>query len=1370
MEDFRGFLLRNPDMISNANACSRAFGAPSKCTAAVSSFAHYNEIFGNFFTTKSSPVPILDYPLLDDDQAIPGDPGNGFDYAGIFGSGHAGDYDDSFEQVGAESNVPECCPTKFSSQDVKGGRPQELFASSKKCHAQSIVDFPHMCNEAKVTRDFSQDSAGAVVEVDHIEGTVSRSQLEKSHKNFQADYILHDYKLGNPKNATVHNHSIPNSFANHSLQSDFKENSDGVSNATDCDPTVGSDQNSSVNPFIDLASGKDTSSHVSVFLSVTDIDLHTEPSALPPPLRPPPKLGSPLQVKGSQYERNQVKPLISTDGETHAIEVTYKRESSPLIHVEEDLGSTADPSVDAIREAMDKAKAKLKSAKESLERTRADYRDCMKFGLCEDIKINAKKESGSAHESLVLKDDEAQEGCHIRTNEVKELRRKERPDVIGIGFMAPHYEENMGLIELRKESLCKFQEEACRSLNTHKLEHGTTETNTNKKSYELVNNEELLEGILKWNNDGTNSGPSGRVLLHKQKTAEAIQEENVIDLNEKNRLIDETNEQVHISISKEHKGAWTCKEGNTEKTQESGQMEKEKKKVAAEAPEQDEEIEWNSVVVAHRHIYDGKRLKAARKHDEKNRPEADSQHSENGPTLNVTDENKDLNNCLKTAIKHEEVEKLKAACDHIEEKRLIVTQKHKEDEGRLKAAPDPYPQSKRLKATCMRTTKEEKRLNSDYEFERENEIMKAAQEHEEVETRLKASLGNPWEEKGETPTHLPEMGARLTDDHVLEENNSEAANKGVGSEEYGAKVVPHEWIEIETKLRSVLEAHINEEHEKNEAATQVEERDELDEMLEQGHTHYVTKESIGLQNRNEKLKEIQDTYKIHNAHNIEGNKHAIDKSWKVYEGSDIGVRNEEAKVVKSLVQEVEILKQTHRAYEYEATENKTNTAKNEEICEKLNAAQKVLSQDSGKSKELFDCSGWEYEEKEQRTAQTVQEPERNENELKAVKEAFDVTVNEKCPNECLVAHDMEESNNIEQSKEKVKEAEAGIEKVAELDSYLSSRDKSFRTAQQVTTGQHREREDKAANKVVEKEKEKEERMQREREREKERLRKIEEEIKREREREKNRIALERTRVEASARVLVETQEKPEKASMDRVTTEAQTGHAEARERAEEASLDDARLRAERAEKASLDVARLRAERAAVERAVAEARQRAAKKLMAQRTAATYRIDATYKADGEPQKTSDFHGAEGQSSLRCRARLERHQRIVERAAKALAEKNVRDILAQRELAERNRLSETLDAEVRRWSNGKEGNLRALLSTLQYVLGPESGWQPISLNDVLTAAAVKRAYRKATLCVHPDKLQQRGASIQKKYICEKVFDLLKDAWNKFNSEER
>lgn len=59
----------------------------------------------------------------------------------------------------------------------------------------------------------------------------------------------------------------------------------------------------------------------------------------------------------------------------------------------------------------------------------------------------------------------------------------------------------------------------------------------------------------------------------------------------------------------------------------------------------------------------------------------------------------------------------------------------------------------------------------------------------------------------------------------------------------------------------------------------------------------------------------------------------------------------------------------------------------------------------------------------------------------------------------------------------------------------------------------------------------------------------------------------------------------------------------------------------------------------------------------------------------------------------------------------------------------------------------------------ILGSDNGWQSVPLTDLITATAVKKAYRRATLCVHPDKLQQRGATIRQKYICEKVFDLLK-----------
>lgn len=142
---------------------------------------------------------------------------------------------------------------------------------------------------------------------------------------------------------------------------------------------------------------------------------------------------------------------------------------------------------------------------------------------------------------------------------------------------------------------------------------------------------------------------------------------------------------------------------------------------------------------------------------------------------------------------------------------------------------------------------------------------------------------------------------------------------------------------------------------------------------------------------------------------------------------------------------------------------------------------------------------------------------------------------------------------------------------------------------------------------------------------------------------------------------------------------------------------------------------------------------------------------------------------GESEERRKLRVEREKRIAERSAEALREKNRRDAEVVREQAERDRAGDLLDAEIKKWAAGKQGNLRALLSTLQFVLWPECNWEPMSLTDLISGNSVKKAYRKATLCVHPDKVQQKGATVQQKYIAEKIFDLLKEAWNKFNSEE-
>ncbi|KAI5392921.1 hypothetical protein KIW84_060179 [Lathyrus oleraceus] len=291
---------------------------------------------------------------------------------------------------------------------------------------------------------------------------------------------------------------------------------------------------------------------------------------------------------------------------------------------------------------------------------------------------------------------------------------------------------------------------------------------------------------------------------------------------------------------------------------------------------------------------------------------------------------------------------------------------------------------------------------------------------------------------------------------------------------------------------------------------------------------------------------------------------------------------------------------------------------------------------------------------------------------------------------------------------------------------------------------------------------------------KELLKKIDEAKHREREKEK--LAVERAIREARERAFADAKER---AALERVATEArQKNILNGRERLKTTSQANEKTPAE---KAAME-AKLKAERAAVERATAEARARALERALSEKAAS----DARNKSDKSvPEKCvgasrsngmkQNFHsksfsygvrdspevldGANADSAQRCKARSERHQRIGDRVAKALAEKSMRDRLVQKEQDERNRVAEALDADVKRWSSGKTGNLRALLSTLQYILGPDSGWQSIPLTEIVTTPAVKKAYRKATLCVHPDKLQQRGATVQQKYTCEKVFDLLK-----------
>lgn len=51
--------------------------------------------------------------------------------------------------------------------------------------------------------------------------------------------------------------------------------------------------------------------------------------------------------------------------------------------------------------------------------------------------------------------------------------------------------------------------------------------------------------------------------------------------------------------------------------------------------------------------------------------------------------------------------------------------------------------------------------------------------------------------------------------------------------------------------------------------------------------------------------------------------------------------------------------------------------------------------------------------------------------------------------------------------------------------------------------------------------------------------------------------------------------------------------------------------------------------------------------------------------------------------------------------------------------------------------------------------------------LAHAQVKRMYMKANLVVHPDKVKQKGGSLEQVATADAVFHVLKSAWAKFDA---
>ncbi|XP_010432170.1 PREDICTED: auxilin-like protein 1 [Camelina sativa] len=1162
------------------------------------------------------------------------------------------------------------------------------------------------------------------------------------------------------------------------------------------------------------------------FVTVSEIGLKTHPTGIPPPSRPPPVLKSGFRSSASNSR---------TTGSERSADSSS---SPPFFDVEVDASSAA------VREAMVKAEAKLKNSKELFERKRDGARTTTKNRLTEESKPSHTAGLRDKHGSKSLSSQGSADSDEWKeANQFVELVRTELPrnadeNSGGKDVCIPvnaefFYQEltwaaNVDWDKQRRRAKGDREDYEAGKLPKHpgtrkvasrhkghenKLAEKVPEEPKNGKSghvelqFEMGNNLPDLGGVVKHRNllrpeenklftekpakqkkelhcVEKTKGIQNQQLDRKphQKAAEKNQEcvfeweQNARKLRE--ALGNESMLEVSLESNGNGKKLGMHGESETKLNEALKRVEGETRIKEARVREENERREREAfekaenekrLKAALEQEEKEKKIKVAREKEENERRVAEAR--EKAEQERRMKEQQELELRLKEAFEREEKNRrMREANEKAESEKKMKVAFEQEKERRIKEAREKEENERRIKEALE---KAERRLKETLEQEEKEREIKEFQEREENERRAKEAL-----EQAETERRLKEAleqkekERRLKEAREKEENEKRLKEAMELEEKEKRLIEAFERAEIERRLNEDLEqeemriklpvAKDNEERERTHRENQEHQENEIDsgeesdekerDACEIEKTCETTTEDHGEQSSNESLSDsLEEDESIDNEESVTNQKEEEEGPsqresmsedscpWKVFEKNlkDASQKEgtSELDAGSRLFERHEEAPQLSENGGYKQQNGESGERPYSENIRGGKHKQKSKNSDTSKDASVLKRDNGLKTEVEERSEDVIGEDEN-------VRKAAGAGSDQRNPEESKCApkissgfRNHENKFTHQQERGSIYETQVGLNQDAKLERPLP-----FRVS-------------------VQREKEVE-RLKRERDFEMERLRKIEEEKEREREREKDRMAFDQ-------RALADARERLEKAC------------AEAREK----SLPD---------KLSIE-SRLRAERAAVERATAEARERAAEKAAFEARERMERSvsDKQFQSSGffgermersvsdkQIQNSVSFGasryqnspGTDGESPQRYTSRLERHRRTADRVAKALAEKNMRDLVAQREQAERIRVAETLDAEVKRWSSGKEGNIRALLSTLQYILGPESGWQPLPLTEVITSAAVKRAYRKATLCVHPDKLQQRGANVHQKYICEKVFDLLKEAWNRFNSEER
>eukprot|EP00210_Caulerpa_lentillifera_P005379 g5141.t1 len=149
------------------------------------------------------------------------------------------------------------------------------------------------------------------------------------------------------------------------------------------------------------------------------------------------------------------------------------------------------------------------------------------------------------------------------------------------------------------------------------------------------------------------------------------------------------------------------------------------------------------------------------------------------------------------------------------------------------------------------------------------------------------------------------------------------------------------------------------------------------------------------------------------------------------------------------------------------------------------------------------------------------------------------------------------------------------------------------------------------------------------------------------------------------------------------------------------------------------------------------------------------------------ETLKSSGRYTEDEIRTMIRQKRHEEKQSKMQKALEAKMERD---RDEEENRELLIKLKDQHLKKvveWKERHANNMRGLLTSLESVLWEDSGWKPLTVGDVLEPIQVKKAYMKANLIIHPDKVKQKGGSAEQVVLADMVFNVLKEGWKEFQT---